>query len=376
MAIHGSLLTMPLADLLQWVKTTGRSGTLTIRRNGNEWELDFQGGRLSAYAGPEVRENLGYIVVTSGLLDEEALRDAYRQERNLGVALQRVLLNEGLVTMEQLTTCLRELVIESIYDLFIELPGEFIFSESSVDALNLEDMEENARLPLSLDVNMLVIEGARRHDEWERVRERFPHDDVPIRLVEGSVPDVNTLGLRERRILTGIRSGHNVSDICFEMRTPIQAVQRILLQLEEQGIVEIMEGYDPAEVNKANRMQKLLAQAALLRQAAQYDEAIVLLQVAVRMRPDELASREALREALEEQIKDLYNQFPPVKVPVVVADAERLSRLRLRSEERFLLDRLAAKMDIGSLIMVSSLSERDTLKALKKFLHSGIIEIR
>jgi hypothetical protein len=33
-------------------------------------------------------------------------------------------------------------------------------------------------------------------------------------------------------------------------------------------------------------------------------------------------------------------------------------------------------MDIGNLIMVSSLNVRDTLKTLRKLLHSGIIELR
>jgi hypothetical protein len=32
-------------------------------------------------------------------------------------------------------------------------------------------------------------------------------------------------------------------------------------------------------------------------------------------------------------------------------------------------------MDIGALVMVSSMSERDTLKTLRKLLHSGTIEL-
>jgi hypothetical protein len=33
-------------------------------------------------------------------------------------------------------------------------------------------------------------------------------------------------------------------------------------------------------------------------------------------------------------------------------------------------------MDVGSLIMVSSMSERETLKTLRRLLHGGIIELR
>jgi hypothetical protein len=67
--------------------------------------------------------------------------------------------------------------------------------------------------------------------------------------------------------------------------------------------------------------------------------------------------------------------MPPVKVPTIV-DEGRVARLRLRPEERFLVDRLGAGMDVGGLIMVSSMNERETLKTLRRLLHGGIIALR
>lgn len=74
-----------------------------------------------------------------------------------------------------------------------------------------------------------------------------------------------------------------------------------------------------------------------------------------------------MREALDEQIYDFYSQLPPVKVTVLVAFDERMAKLRLHPAERFLLDRLGASIVLGSLVMMSSLNERDTLKVLRKF---------
>ena len=127
MAIRGSLLTMPLADLLQWVKTTHRGGTLYVQRDGHEWELTVEGGRVTAYDGPELRDYLGQIVVTSGMLTEEDLRVAYQYQRRQGGSLQNALLARGMLTHEQLQECLSELARDSIYDLFIaewETPEE------------------------------------------------------------------------------------------------------------------------------------------------------------------------------------------------------------------------------------------------------------
>jgi hypothetical protein len=102
---------------------------------------------------------------------------------------------------------------------------------------------------------------------------------------------------------------------------------------------------------------------------------VALLEVGVRMRPDSEEGRAVLKDTLEEQINDLYAALPPLKVPTVVDEA-RLHRMSLRPEERFLIDRLGANMDVGSLIMVSSLNERETLKMLRKLVHGGIIDLR
>lgn len=81
-----------------------------------------------------------------------------------------------------------------------------------------------------------------------------------------------------------------------------------------------------------------------------------------------------MREALDEQIRDLYSQLPPVEVPVLINSNKLMAKLRLRPDERFLLDRLGTRMDTDSLVMLSSLNERDRLKVLRKFLHFNINE--
>lgn len=377
MALHGSLLTMPLADLLSWVKATSRSGLLTVFRDSNEWELVLGEGSVTGYAGPELRDNLGYIIVTSGLLVEDDLRIAYQHQRAHGGSLQRALLTRGLLTPAALEACLQELATESIYDLFLDLPGEFMFSEKADNGLGLELDETQERLRLELDINHLLMEGARRQDEWEHIRERFPHDDLEVKIIDAKLPDFESLRVRERRILASLSAGQSVSDLCFELRAPIPSVLRTLAHFEKDGAIKITvrPSVDGVEA-LPSRVNTLLEQASVLRRSGQYDEAIALLEVAVRMRPDAEGARMALKEALEEQIRDLYNLLPPVKVPVLSATDERLGRLRLRPEERFLLDRLAAHMDIGSLIMVSSLSERETLKLLRKLMHSHVIELQ
>lgn len=377
MAIYGSLQTMPLADILQWIKTTSRAGVLTVARDGEEWELLVDGNYVTRYKGPELRENLGLIVVTSGLLTEEDLRQAMEHQRREGLSLHWALLELELLTAEQLQECLVELARESLYDMFIDLPGEFVFSDRSAGGIALDLDDEGEGLELKLNINYLLMEGAQRQDDFKRVGERFPDGNVRVRIRVDRLPPSERLGVRERRILASLAAGQNVSDICFELRAPILSVLRSLMAFEQSGAVEFLEP-TPGEATSTagDRLADLLKQAEILRNAGQYDETISLLEVGVRMRPDAEGARTLMRETLEEQIKELYAALPPLKVPVLVADEGRLRKLQLRPEERFLLNRLNAHMDIGSLIMISSLNERETLKVLKRLVHSNIIRLR
>lgn len=373
MAIHGDLKTLPLADLLSWLRSAQRTGMLTVRRDGGEWELELESGRVASYSGPELGVDLGQIIVTSGLITEADLLAAIQHQRQADVSLRQALVTLHIMSSEQLDACLTELATESLYDLFLDLPGTFVFSDASERGVVITLDDDAERLTLDLDVNHLLMEGARRQDEWEHIRQRFPQDDVSVRIVDENLPALDKLGVREHRILASLAAGQSVSDICFELRAPVPSVLRILAELEEVGAVKISKA--SAKEDTGGRFEDLMQQAQALKTASQFDEALAILEAAVRIRPDSEPGRALLKETLEEQISQLYIALPPLKVPVVADDA-RLRRMSLRPEERFVVDRLSAHMDVGSLIMVSSLNERETLKLLRKLVHSGIVELR
>lgn len=377
MAIHGSLNTMPLSELLGWVQSTKRSGTVTLERDGAEWELRLEAGRVVGYFGPEMwDDNLGRVIVTSALLTEEDLRLAMQRGRARDRSLMLVLVNEGFMTAEQLHEVLGELAAESLHDMFLDLPGQFVYSDASEQGIAF-DLDDFARfVSVDLGVNELLLEGARRQDEWEAMRHRYPTENIVVRVNPEQMPPLETLPVRQRRIVASLAAGQVISDICVEMQAPMPSVLLGLSSLIASGAVTIEEGPSTdVALRDHNRINRLVEQSLLLRRSRQFDEAVSLLSAAVRMRPDVPHVRQALKEALEEQIRELYHVLPPHKVPRLVASDERMRRLKLRPDERFLVDRLAARMDIGSLIMVSSLNERETLKFLRRLAHGGIIEL-
>ncbi|MCK5690696.1 DUF4388 domain-containing protein [Myxococcota bacterium] len=367
---------MPLSDLLTWLQTTSRSGMLTVTRDGNEWTLTIEEGRVAGYSGPELRDNLGHIVVTSGLVSEDNLRVAYQHQRDLGGSLRKALLSRHLISESGLDDVLLEMATEAIYDLFLDLPGEFVYSEQAAQAVDLDlDDDDADTLPLSLSINHLLMEGVRRQDEWEHIRQRFPDDNIQALVIEEKVLTLPDLGVRERRILAALSEGQSVSDICFELRTPVPSVLRVMADLLDKGAVIIVRDDDlPTGKEAQGKVPELLAQAEIMSEAMQFDEAVALLDVAVRMEPADESIRQLLGEATARQLADLYQNMPPIRIPII-SDKERLRSMPLKPDERYLLDRFGPSMDIGGLIMLSPMSERETLKTLKRLLHAGVIQL-
>ena len=144
MALYGSLTTMPIADLLSWVRSSGRAGLLTVSRDSRTWELDLGAGRVMAYRGPELQEDLGHIIASSGMLTEEDLRQAYKYQRLHRGSLQQALMDLRFLSLQQLHSCVHDLALESIYDLFVDAPGDFTFSDAPVALLPAAAADKSA----------------------------------------------------------------------------------------------------------------------------------------------------------------------------------------------------------------------------------------
>lgn len=376
MALYGSLRTMPLADVLQWLKTTNKAGELNIKRDGHEWQLRIAQGNVSGYLGPEIVDRLDQLIVNLGLLSEDDLRVAYHYQREHGGSFKSALDHSGLLSLPQINDTLRELALESIYDLFVDLPGDFVFTDDVVNGIDLKDTQTDF-LPLDLDANHLLMEAAKRQDDWDTIRQRLGDDELNVEIVEEKMPAFDSLTVRQRRILAGLHAGHTIADISFELRAPVTAILHTLVGLEETGALLLHKGgiHEKTPGRQTSKFNELIFQAEVLRQARQFDEAITLLETALTLRPDATEARTLLQEISQEQLQELYALLPPLKTPVLVATEERLHALQLRGADRFLIERIAARMDIGSLVMVSSMNERETLKTLRRLLHNGVIEL-
>lgn len=376
MALSGTFKTMALSDLFQWLKASRKSGVLTIANHGEERVLYFKNGSINEFSSREMRQNLPQLLVGFGLVSESDITKAFRLQRARKTAsLAETLLAEGMVDQEAVKRFLSDTARDQVLDLFLEREGSFVFSDFD-DTFEMDEAPFE-RVPLDLDMEEAILEGMRRMDEWSGVRSKLPSDTLRLSVEKPEAIAGHSPGSREARALKAAQQGMSIGEICLELRSSRYSVYRILYTAIEEGVLKISptaaSSGDKQEVD--DRVSRLLSQANTMLDAQQWDEAIAIFELIVRINPDDNEAQRGRKRALEEQVAELYQALPPVALLRLRIPRDRLRDYNLSSEESFIATRINGEFDVGTLVMVSPMSEINTLKLLKRLLHIEVAEI-
>ena len=183
MSLKGNLSSVNLTEIFQMLSLSGREGTLFIYEGARKRAICFTKDGVSIRSRERNESNLlGKILVRLGKIDERHLQAAIEERRSGSKLLGDVLVDRGACTRDDVEYAFRVQSEEDIQELFLNrsdaqfeyVDGYFPESESPY---------------VSLNVNSLLIEIARRTDEWEYIRRRIRGPREIYRL-ELAVPDL------------------------------------------------------------------------------------------------------------------------------------------------------------------------------------------
>jgi hypothetical protein len=100
-----------------------------------------------------------------------------------------------------------------------------------------------------------------------------------------------------------------------------------------------------------------------------------VIRSALNLDPFRADARDLLHRARDEQLGDLYQTMPPYKVPLLKLPRERLSALPLSARELAVGERINGKWDVGALAVMMSIGELETMRALRKLVHLGAVDL-
>jgi len=171
MAIKGSLKEASLPDVLQLLALGQKTGCLSIADRSNFGYIYFEKGRISYASIVNRRDRLGEILAKHGRITQEQLDAAvHRQGKDRDKKLGQILVSQQVITQQDLERYMRVQIEESVYYLFTWTQGSFNF-EADV-------RPERQDFLVSINPESLLLEGARRVDEWSLIEKKIPTFDL------------------------------------------------------------------------------------------------------------------------------------------------------------------------------------------------------
>jgi hypothetical protein len=239
MGLRGNLSTVNLADVFQVLSRGNSTGLLRIQAPEGPRFVEIQNGAISIAGRSAERIMLGDLLLSRGLIDEANLDAALAAQKESGKLLGQVLIEMGIVAMEHLEEALRFQIEEEVCELFILRSGDFDFlANASLDA---KIAPGGGMVRLKIDPNALLIEAARRADEWQAVEARITSQAMLFKLTD--------TGNQVLQSGEGISSeGAILLKLVLAQRTPESMVQKsclgrlttnqMLIELWDAGMLE------------------------------------------------------------------------------------------------------------------------------------------
>jgi len=229
-SLAGSLAAFKLPDIFTFVATTRKTGMLTLAAGENEAYVFFRGGEIVYAASNQESLRLGSILLRKKKITREESAAIDASIVNGGGRFGEVALQQGVFTQEQIDDYLKVQVAEVVYDAFVWNEGTFGFYDGF-------DLPPRA-VTITIDLANLIMEGARRIEEWEHCLALLPDSSVVFRVVSDPQTEKITLSLDEWKILFLINGQRSLEDLCRDVDDDAFHVYRVVYGLLANKLIE------------------------------------------------------------------------------------------------------------------------------------------
>lgn len=237
MAIEGPLQDIGIHDVFQLLDLARKSGRLTVRSDArdNEGRVYFQAGAVVHATMRDNPHRLTALLRKAGKVSQREL-DAAGEAQDAGDArrIGEILIANGGVTRRDVERYMRQGIESVVFDLFSWKEGNFSFADGIDDEVKID-------AAVRVSTESLLMEGARRIDEWSRMADRIPGAHVVPALAEPREGSESFIDLRpaEWEIVTLIDGLHSLRDIAAELALSEFEVAKTVYGMLSTGLIEI-----------------------------------------------------------------------------------------------------------------------------------------
>src|SRR5256714_2008586 len=238
MAIEGPLRELGIHDVFQLLDLSRKAGVLRVASElrDDEGVVHFDSGRVVHAHVKSKAVPLELTLLQSGKISKDDLESA-RAKRTNGRAdadIVDLLLEGGAVTPKEIERQLRMQIEGVVFELMSWREGFFSFEERPAS-----DLTNTREARIRVSTESLLMEGARRIDEWSRIADKVPSlSVVPILApVEDDRASVLDLLPHEWEVLMMIDGTRDLRGIAAGLGRSEFEIAKIAYGLVSTGVV-------------------------------------------------------------------------------------------------------------------------------------------
>lgn len=285
MAIRGSLREASLPDVLQLLALGRKTGCLSVTYRNNFGSIYFDDGLISFASVINRRDRLGDLLVKRGTLTAAQLDEAIAEQgRHRNLRLGDILVQQGLLSRSALHEYIRVQIEEAVFYLFTWTEGTFNFEP---------DLRPEAQdFLVAIRPDALLLEGARRVDEWSLIEKKIPSFDIVFdvdrhRLAESGLE----LTPAQEAVVVLLDGRRSVQDVIHESGLVEFEVGKALYGLAAAGYLHRIGATRPSgEFVIESRGEEHRELGLAFYKSGMYDEAVRELRRASELRPDDASA--------------------------------------------------------------------------------------
>ncbi len=324
----GSFALMPLQDLVDFLARRKASGTLTCERGTIRKTLHLVEGMAVGAASNDPREYLGQLLTNFGHITEEDLNKAFETQVETKIRLGQVLTMVGLVAPSVITETLALKIRETLLDALLWDSGVFYVD----DAPPPPPDELAAQVPLA----DILREADFRATAWQAFRARFPSGADALAVDETRLPEALPPESIDARLVLLARDGKTIDEIALSLHATDFHLYQRLYALHQQGV----------------------------RAAAAREREVSRPEQAAEPGPDCALAAQLRGELLEAH-----------RTPRLLVDLHEVGLMRLSAADKYLLGRCDGTRDLRRIVELAPLAEIDALRAVKRLVEGGLLEL-
>jgi CheY-like chemotaxis protein len=188
--IQGNLASFRIVEVLQMVGLQRQTGRLSISRSDEDAEIYFKDGTIvfasSTYGGS--KPSLEGLLGRSCKITDEGVRHVLRTAEITRQPIDQILAKEKMLDLRTFADCLRRHTESTVYKVMAWNEGTFFFEKVPPPPF---------ATPMQLKVDDLLLEGARRSDEWTLIQQKIPNFTIVFEPMIGDADELTTRGMSD-----------------------------------------------------------------------------------------------------------------------------------------------------------------------------------